>query len=156
METVGNVILAIDHFKPHMVVIDDGGLGAGVVDRLKEQRYTIRPVNFANKSQNQRMWGNKRSEMWGAMRQWLETASLPKDRFLRNALLAPRQKVDSKGSILLESKKDMKARGAASPDEADAIAMTFAYPVARLAKPVDRTLTHVYDGRSASTSWMGS
>ena len=35
-----------------MVVIDEGGLGAGIVDRLKEQRYKIKGVNFGNKSVN--------------------------------------------------------------------------------------------------------
>ena len=40
MEVVGRVIDVIEEYKPALVVIDEGGLGAGVVDRLKEQRYS--------------------------------------------------------------------------------------------------------------------
>jgi len=159
METVGRVIDAIEKYNPALTVIDEGGLGAGVVDRLKEQRYKIRGVNFANKAKNPMMWGNKRAEMWGAMRDWLKTASIPSDRYLKSDLISPMMKPDSKGSIFLESKKDMKARGLASPDAADAIAVTFAYPVAsREYRPsrVDRTRPVGYSGSSISTSWMGS
>lgn len=116
MEVVGHVIGVIEEFKPALVVIDEGGLGAGVVDRLKEQRYKIRGVNFGNKSKHPIMWGNMRAQMWGDMREWLKTAHLPTDRFLKMDLTGPMQKPDSRGTIFLESKKDMKARGLASPD----------------------------------------
>ena len=159
MEVVGHVIDAIEEFKPALVCIDEGGLGAGVVDRLKEQRYKIRGVNFGNKAKNQTMWGNKRAEMWGAMRDWLKTGHIPTDRFLKTDLISPRIKPDSKGTIFLESKKDMKARGLASPDAADAIAVTFAFPVAstdpRLGR-VDKRRTSGYSPAGISTSWMGS
>jgi hypothetical protein len=65
-------------------------------------------------------------------------------------------KPDSKGTIFLESKKDMKARGLASPDAADAIAITFAYPVAhREARPMDNRPRMTYGGNAASSGWMG-
>lgn len=115
MEVVGHVIDAIEEYKPALVCIDEGGLGAGVVDRLKEQRYKIRGVNFGNKAKNQLMWGNKRAEMWGAMRDWLKTASIPADRFLKSDMIGPMTKPDSKGTLFPESKKDMKSRGLASP-----------------------------------------
>ena len=67
------------------------------------------------------MYGNKRAEMWGKMKDWLRSASIPKDRFLKTDLVSPMIKPDSRGTIFLESKKDMKARGLASPDAADAI-----------------------------------
>jgi hypothetical protein len=159
MEVAGHVIDAIEEFKPALVCIDEGGLGAGVVDRLKEQRYKIRGVNFGNKAKNQTMWGNKRAEMWGAMRDWLKTGHIPTDRFLKTDLISPRTKPDSKGTLFLESKKDMKARGLASPDAADAIAVTFAFPVAstdpRLGR-VDKRRTSSYSSSGISTSWMGS
>ena len=159
MEVAGHVIDAIEEFKPALVCIDEGGLGAGVVDRLKEQRYKIRGVNFGNKAKNQTMWGNKRAEMWGAMRDWLKTGHIPTDRFLKTDMISPRTKPDSKGTLFLESKKDMKARGLASPDAADAIAVTFAFPVAstdpRLGR-VDKRRTSSYSSSGISTSWMGS
>jgi hypothetical protein len=64
MTVVGHVIEAIEEYKPTLVVIDEGGLGAGIVDRLKEQRYKIKGVNFGNKSSHPVMYGNKRAEMW--------------------------------------------------------------------------------------------
>jgi len=159
MEVVGYVIDAIEEYSPALVVIDEGGLGAGVVDRLKEQRYKIRGVNFGNKSKNPMMWGNKRAEMWGAMRDWLKSAAIPSDRMLKSDLIGPMTKPDSKGALFLESKKDMKARGLASPDAADAIAVTFAFPVGhREAREgrVDTGRAKGYASAGISTSWMGS
>jgi len=155
METVGRVIEAIEEYKPAMVVVDEGGLGAGVVDRLKEQRYKIRGVNFGSKSKNPLMWGNKRAEMWGEMREWLKTASIPSDRYLKSDLIGPLMKPDSRGTIFLESKKDMKSRGLASPDAADAIAVTFAFPVAHRGT-VDPGPRRGYSGAGISTSWLGA
>jgi hypothetical protein len=156
METVGRIIEAIEEYKPALVNIDEGGLGAGVVDRLKEQRYKIRGVNFANRAKNPMMYGNKRAEMWGDMRDWLRSAAIPSDRYLKTDLISPLMKPDSKGSIFLESKKDMKARGLASPDAADAIALTFAYPVASR-QYVDKSPRRGYSSmQSVSNSWMGS
>jgi hypothetical protein len=156
MEVVGHVIDAIEEYKPALTVIDEGGLGAGVVDRLKEQRYKIRGVNFGSKAKNQIMWGNKRAEMWGAMRDWLKTGSVPADRFLKSDMIGPKTKPDSKGTLFLESKKDMRSRGLASPDAADAIAVTFAFPVASREGRVDKKRTHAYSPGGVTNSWMGS
>lgn len=157
MTVVGHVIDAIEEFKPTLVNIDEGGLGAGVVDRLKEQRYKIRGVNFGNKAKNPIMYGNKRAEIWGEMRDWLKSASVPNDRFLKSDLISPKMKPDSRGTIYLESKKDMKARGLASPDAADAIALTFAFPVAhREAREGKQRTTRSMGYGSVSTSWMGA
>jgi hypothetical protein len=157
MTVVGHIIEAIDEFKPAMVVIDEGGLGAGIVDRLKEQRYKIKGINFGNKAKNPIMYGNMRAQMWGDMREWLKSASIPNDRFLKTDLISPMMKPDSRGTIFLESKKDMKARGLASPDAADAICVTFAFPVAHRGEYNARTTTRrTYSDTSANTSWMGS
>jgi len=129
MTVVGHVINAIEQYRPAMTVIDEGGLGYGILDRLNEQRYKVRGVNFGWKALRPITWGNRRSEMWGAVKEWLKTASVPQDKQLRDDLVGPRVKPDSSGKLFLESKKEMKARGLASPDAADAIAVTFAFPV---------------------------
>jgi len=131
MEIVGRVIDAIDDHNPMLTVIDEGGLGYGILDRLNEQGYGVRGVNFGSKAKNPTVYGNKRAEMWGLMREWLKTASLPSDRTLKVDLTAPMERFDSSGVIMLESKEKMKSRGMASPDTADALAVTFAFPVAR-------------------------
>jgi hypothetical protein len=157
MTVVGHVIEAIEDFKPALVVLDEGGLGYGILDRLTEQRYKVRGVNFGWKAKNPIMWGNKRAEIWGAMREWLKTAAVQEDRQLKNDLTGPKTKPDSTGTIYLESKKDMKSRGLASPDAADALAVTFAFPVASRGEYNSRTPTRkVYSDFTGSTSWMGS
>ena len=149
MVVVGHVIQVIQEYDPTLVVVDEGGLGAGVLDRLKEQRYKqVRGVNFGWKSSRPVMYGNKRAEIWGAMKDWLATASVPADKQLRDDLVGPRSKPNSAGAIFLESKKEMKARGLASPDAADAIAVTFAFPLG--SDNVSRSNTSAY---SASRSY---
>ena len=155
MTVVGYVIEAIEEHKPAMVVIDEGGVGGGIVDRLKEQRYKVRGINFGNKSRNPLMWGNLRAQIWGAMRDWLKTGTIPNDRSLKADLTGPTYKPDSKGAIFLESKKDMKSRGLASPDAADALAVTFAFPVAHR-EVVDKRIAKPYSPRQVSNSWMSS
>ena len=157
MTVVGHVIEAIEDFKPALVVLDEGGLGYGILDRLTEQRYKVRGVNFGWKAKNPIMWGNKRAEIWGAMREWLKTAAVQEDRQLKNDLTGPKTKPDSTGTIYLESKKDMKSRGLASPDAADALAVTFAFPVASRGEYNSRTPARkVYSDFTSGTSWMGS
>ena len=156
MTVVGHVIEAIEDFKPALVVLDEGGLGYGILDRLTEQRYKVRGVNFGWKAKNSVMWGNKRAEMWGAMRDWLRTAAITSDRQLKSDLTGPKTKPDSSGTVFLEGKKEMKARGLASPDAADALACTFAFPVASR-QYVERPRTlKTYDRAAASASWMGA
>jgi hypothetical protein len=155
MSIVGRVIDAIDEYKPTLTVIDEGGLGYGILDRLNEQRYKVRGVNFGWKAKNPVMWGNKRAEMWGAMREWLKTASIPQDKMLKDDLVGPMKKPNSAGTIFLEGKKEMKSRGLASPDAADALAVTFAYPVAHR-EYVERPRTITMNRESMAGSWMGA
>ena len=156
MTTVGNVIDAIEEFKPTLTVIDEGGLGYGILDRLNEQRYKVRGVNFGWKAKNPVMWGNKRAEMWGAMRDWLKTAALPSDRQIKSDLTGPMKKPNSAGTLFLEGKKEMKARGLASPDAADALAVTFAFPVAHRDYNAEKRTVRPYGQNSMTTSWLGS
>lgn len=155
MTVVGHIIEVIEEYQPTMVCIDEGGLGYGILDRLTEQRYKVRGVNFGWKSKNPIMWGNKRAEIWGAMRDWLKTASIPNDRLLKSDLTGPMKKPNSAGTIFLEGKKEMKARGLASPDAADAIAVTFAFPVAHREYNEPPRRVNMQNG-AMLTSWMGA
>jgi hypothetical protein len=156
MTIVGRVIDAIEEYKPTLTVIDEGGLGYGILDRLNEQRYKVRGVNFGWKAKNSIMWGNKRAEIWGAMRDWLRTASIPEDRQLKADLIGPMKKPNSSGTIFLEGKKEMRARGLASPDAADALAVTFAYPVAHREERIAQRRYTTAGAGASSGSWMGS
>ena len=156
MSVVGHVIDAIEEYKPVLTVIDEGGLGYGILDRLTEQRYKVRGVNFGWKAKSPIMWQTKRAEMWGAMKDWLKTASVPADRQLKADLTGPMRKTNSSGAILLESKKEMKSRGLASPDAADALCVTFAFPVAHRDYNAKTERRIVHDRGAISTGWMGS
>lgn len=114
---------------PEAVFIDDGGVGGGVTDRLRELGFNPLPVNFGNKARNPENYANLRAQMWFELLEWLKTASIPSDPRLRDDLIAPEYGFTSKDARILESKDDMKKRGLASPDFGDALALTFAMPV---------------------------
>lgn len=110
--------------------VDVGGIGAGVVDRLKQLKYKPIEVNFGAQALNHKLYFNLRAEMWGKMRDWLKYGSIPQDNELRDDLIGPQYGFDAKERIQLEKKSGMKSRGVASPDCGDSLAITFAYPVA--------------------------
>lgn len=70
--------------------------------------------------------------MWGDSREWLEDelgADIPDKDSLQADACGPGYKYDVNQRVLLESKEDMRKRGVRSPDEWDAIALTFAEPI---------------------------
>ncbi len=141
MEVAGIVVRIINEEKPAKVFIDVVGLGAGVYDRLREMGYgdRIMGVNSGEKPMNGEKYTNKRAEMWGLMREWLEDqpAQIPDDDELHADLTGPQYSYDSNNRLRLEKKEDMKKRGLRSPDKGDALALTFAFPVSETAgKPL--------------------
>jgi hypothetical protein len=133
MEVVGLVHMIIKEEKPAKIFIDVGGLGAGIVDRLREMGYgdIIIAVNSGSVPLNIDRYVNKRAEMWGELKNWLldYPVQIPDSDTLHADLCGISYKFDSKTRLVLERKEDMKKRGLRSPDEADALALTFAYPV---------------------------
>lgn len=132
MQVVGKVHRIIVDEKPDKVCVDIGGLGAGIYDRLRELGHddVVVGVNSARTAINEDRYANKRAEMWGEMLEWLidQPASIPDLDSLHADLCGPINIGDSKDRIRLEKKEDMKKRGIRSPDEADALALTFALP----------------------------
>ena len=132
MEVTGLVVRIIQTENPDKVFVDVGGLGAGVVDRLNELGYKhlVVPVNSGRKPLDANRYTNKRTEMWGEMKQWLldEPSQIPDSDTLHADLCGVKYRYDSNTRLTLEKKEDMKKRGVRSSDEADALALTFAYP----------------------------
>lgn len=132
MEVCGLINRIITDEKPTKVLIDIGGLGAGVYDRLKELGHgdLLVSVNGGNSPLDQELYINKRAEMWGLLKEWLADApcQIPDDDCLHADLCNIKYKYDSKTRLLMEKKEDMKKRGIRSPDTADALALTFALP----------------------------
>lgn len=134
MDTVfsaNKIAETIRRYNPEAVFIDGGGVGGGVVDILKSWKFRVIEVNFGGVARDAKKYANKRAEMWGDMRDWMPTGVLDDDQELRDDLIAPEYGFDKDSRILLERKEDMKKRGLASPDDGDALALTFADPVAR-------------------------
>lgn len=133
MQLAARVMAEVDRLTPDAVFIDEGGVGGGVVDRCRQMGYSVIGVNFGGKAdraiEGVPRTANKRAEMWATMREWLKSGGcIPDDRRLEMDLTGPLYSYDPNNRIVLERKSDMKKRGVASPDLADALALTFAYP----------------------------
>jgi len=120
-------------------VFIDHGWGTGIVSAGKTLGRGWRLVNFASASADPGCL-NKRAEMWKLARDWLKAGgAIPPDQQLVDELTAPETKPRLDGKLQLESKDEMKKRGLPSPNRADALCLSFAYPVAtraqRLARP---------------------
>lgn len=135
MEIAGIVSTIIKEENPAQVAIDVGGLGAGVVDRLIElgHKDVVVAINFGSSAIDSERYINRRAEMWWKMGGWLSgdmPVMIPDLDSLHSDLCGPRYTHDSNSRKQLESKEAMRKRGVKSPDEGDALALTFAEPVA--------------------------
>lgn len=132
MEVVGIVNTIIEQEKPFKVFVDVGGLGAGVVDRLKElgHRDIVVAVNAGSSALDARKYYNKRAEMWAMYKQWLldEPCQIPDSNELHADSCGIRYKVDSNSRLVMEQKAEMKKRGIRSCDTSDSLCLTFALP----------------------------
>jgi hypothetical protein len=109
--------------------VDGVGLGAGVVDYLRTAGYPVVDVNAGAQATEDKIYYNKRAEMWARMRDWLDAGGdIPDDPIMGDQLTALEYSYDLKERIKLETKDDLKARlpELGSPDRADALALTFA------------------------------
>lgn len=133
MELAGWVAAAIREFQPAQTCIDEVGVGAGVVDRLREQGYGVRGVNVAHTARQKGVFSNLRAEGYWKLRDLFTAGdiAIPQDQRLLGELAALRYSFDSLGRILLESKEDMRKRGVPSPDRADALMLAFVAPLTR-------------------------
>ena len=116
-----------------VIFIDGSGVGGGVVDHLGN-RYNlpVEDIQFGSRAlnaTNQIRYAQRRSEMWGNMRDGLKYLAIPNRPDLRDQLISPKYDYNLRGELQLEKKSDMKKRGLVSPDIADALALTFARPV---------------------------
>jgi hypothetical protein len=108
--------------------IDGGGLGGGVVDLLRDLGYGPIDVNFGSKP-SMDQYRLKVDEMWGKMREAMPRLYLPDSDDLMSQLTTREYGFSMTGKLQIESKKDLAKRGGASPDIADALALTFAQDV---------------------------
>jgi phage terminase large subunit len=169
MQTAGKVKREWDitppEQRPEEILIDVIGLGAGVVDRLRELKLPARGVNVSESASLKETYRNLRTELWFEAREWLsaKTVKLPScpggcarecpHERLAQELVVPRYSVTSSGKLLAEPKDSMKKRGFKSPNVAEAFILTFASePISLIGsqgwgtswgKPVTKDLSYV-------------
>jgi hypothetical protein len=135
------------------IFVDGGGIGGGVVDQLNAMGLPVYEVTFGgasdnadNEAQGER-YLNKRAEIWGSLRRFLRRGCIPSsvpkyEGTFSDELAAPTYTYAREDYIQLESKKDLRRRGVKSPDLADALACTFAYPTLNYVLPPGKATSY--------------
>jgi hypothetical protein len=135
MTVAGRVAELYGTYHADAVFVDGGGVGGGVVDRLRQLQIPVWDIQFGSKSDANQLesdgihYANKRAEIWGAMKEWLKGGCIEDEPQLIEEITGPQYGYNVRNEIQLEAKDDMKRRGLSSPDIADALALTFSYPV---------------------------
>ena len=133
MDLAARVAARMVEWQPDAVFIDSGA-GAGVIDRLRQLGHEVIEVNFGGKPVTDVRFANRRAEMWMTLADQVRAGlAIPNDVALKVELATPTYSYDAQQRIIIESKDDIRKRlpGAGSPDIADALALTFAYPVVK-------------------------
>lgn len=133
MRTVGFIKSLLAEADGAMIMVDTIGIGAGVVDRLRELNCQVRPVDARQKTSLRDSTGlnhfkNLRSALWWRLREALdpeqeEPLAVPPDDRLIGDLTAPTWTYTSTGAIEVESKDAIRKRLGRSPDLADAVCL---------------------------------
>ncbi len=134
MQSVGRIIDIHRRYGVASIKVDAIGIGAGVLDRLTEQKFPVVGINVGEAAFNKELFFNRRSEIFWSLREMFREGEIsipPADDLLKAQLIALQYTYTSRGQIKLESKEDMAKRrgtsqGWSSPDRADALAICFA------------------------------
>jgi phage terminase large subunit len=128
METTGRVVSAFLKHRPTSIKVDVVGIGAGVVDRLREMGYPVVGIESAARARDAHKFTNLKAEIWDGFAQLMRQGlvALPPDDVLAGQLAAIKYKYASSGQLQIESKDDLKKRVGYSPDRADALVYAFA------------------------------
>jgi phage terminase large subunit len=128
METAGVIAdTLLDLRLEASAVVDVIGVGAGVFDRLSEQRFPVSEFNSSREPGDKRRFKNLRAEMWWTVRELFEDGCIdldPDDDETAAELLSIKYKIDSAGRLQIEDKDETKKRLGRSPDRADAVMMS--------------------------------
>ncbi len=136
METTGLILQKMERFglDPKNVNLDSVGVGAGVYDRLREQKIYVNGIIAGGEPMDKEHYVNSRAEMYDNLRKRFEegTISLPDDQDLIAQLSSIRFKIASDKKLQIISKEEMKRiYHLKSPDRADSLALAFYEPLQR-------------------------
>ncbi len=131
MQVADKVIHFIKIYNPGMVVVDATGIGAGVVDRLRQLGYEVQEFHGAGKPYDDTQYINIRAEMFCKLRDAMKSGlEISDDITLQDDLISVEFEFARQSDKLkIRSKEEMKKDGLPSPDCADSIAMTYAFPL---------------------------
>lgn len=139
---VGRLVANLEVKHRADAVFIDMGYGTGIASYGRDIGRNWRLINFGGKPTREGFL-NKRAEMYDDTRTWLmEGGTLPADDKLREDLMGVQTKPHPAGMIQLISKEDVRRQGIPSPDRADALALSFAEPVAKRTHPLTSNLRH--------------
>ena len=135
MRLAGIIAGLIDSYKIDMTFLDTA-YGFGCRDRLQEMGYGAKTmaIHFGSEALMPELYRNKRAQMYGFMKDWFEDGgvNIPDDEiFVRDLLMIPGFKISgSRGLLILPPKEEIRANNEGrSPNCADALALTFAFPI---------------------------
>ena len=130
MRLASRVADAIRDHNPAYVLIDEIGVGSGVVDRLRQLGHPVYGVNVARKARNDKKFANLRAEGYARIRDRFVSRRIyiPDDRRLIAELSSLRYSYDSYDRLKIESKEEIRKRNLPSPDKADALMLAFLPP----------------------------
>ena len=117
-------------YRIHTMFVDSAGISGAIASRLWDLGHkNVVEINFGGDSADVK-YRNTRAMMSGRMKDWLLTGAIEENPRLETDLTGPGYELDTKTRIQLESKDEMKMRGLDSPNDADALALTFARRIA--------------------------
>ena len=128
VNTTGAVITAALKYQLKDIIVDEIGVGAGVLDNLKaDRRFNAQGLNGSNAPSNTEKYLNLRAEVFDGLRQRFADGdiSIPNDPELISQMASLTYKYNARGQLQLESKDLIRSSGRQSPDKADAIALAF-------------------------------
>ena len=124
--------------RPHLkvaVMFVDSAFGSPYCERLHTLGFpNVIEVNFGAASPDPHQF-NHRAYMWNLVKEWLLHGAIPDEEKLALDLGSPGAHIRTNNQLVIESKESMQKRGLASPDDGDALALTFAQPVAAVTPP---------------------
>jgi hypothetical protein len=137
MQLSGVIAQLAEQMRPDAIFVDATGIGGAVVDRLRQLKvphvfqieFSASSDRYTNDGETPKL-ANKRAEIWySLMRAMKEGIAIPNDTELTDELTAVEYGYNGRDEIQLEKKDKMKDRGLSSPDNADALALTYSYTV---------------------------
>lgn len=128
MKTAAFIAESMSKKKPVTCCVDEIGIGAGVLDRLRQLGYSVLGGNSGNSSENPR-YLNKRAEAYFGLKEFVEAGcELPNDKLLLEDLRNLSYDFTDKGRLRIDRKQDFIDNFGRSPDRGDALSLTFFYP----------------------------